>query len=335
MIGVSPGRVGSVGLARIRGGGVAALVAQYAVEQLRASQPGFGSPIDQSGKYNDPQLNTALFPPTWQASQTVAAGAYRAPTTMNGRLYKATAGGGGATGAAEPTWPTIIGGTVVDGALTWTCERGPWYTPASGERHITSIRQALLPASGAFIMPPINWDMASGDSLALSFKLSFPVTDIRTDTSATVISNFAFSPDVKGFRIIFDGAGFANFRFSVGDGSTVINSAFISSSFNRKPLDGNPRSVVMMVDGQTKTMFAWIDSVAILPSDMNSNPAGCPNNLSLSTVTGSTAGAANFLLGAAPSSSSIDFGVTKLDALVLPARGLPANRQALAEYLAA
>ena len=59
----------------------------------------------------------------WVASSTYPADAIRRPTQANrtGFVYKVTAGGGGAAGAVEPTWPEEVGVTVVDGGLTWTC----------------------------------------------------------------------------------------------------------------------------------------------------------------------------------------------------------------------
>lgn len=61
---------------------------------------------------------------SWVASTTYAANSIRIPTTANrnGYRYKVTAGGGGAAGSSEPTWPLGIGKTVTDGALTWTCD---------------------------------------------------------------------------------------------------------------------------------------------------------------------------------------------------------------------
>jgi hypothetical protein len=60
--------------------------------------------------------------PTWVAAAVHAANTFVVPTVANGFRYECTAaGGGGASAGAEPVWPTAIGGTVVDGALTWTC----------------------------------------------------------------------------------------------------------------------------------------------------------------------------------------------------------------------
>jgi hypothetical protein len=60
----------------------------------------------------------------WVASATYATNDIRIPTqaNRNGYRFKVTAGGGGAAGSTEPTWPQEIGATVTDGALTWTCE---------------------------------------------------------------------------------------------------------------------------------------------------------------------------------------------------------------------
>lgn len=67
----------------------------------------------------------------WAASTTYAANAIRKPSQphRNGYRYQVTAGGGGNSGASEPTWPQLLGATVTDGALTWTCAglEDTWY----------------------------------------------------------------------------------------------------------------------------------------------------------------------------------------------------------------
>lgn len=54
----------------------------------------------------------------WNASTVYALDAYAVPTVRNGHYYKVTVVG--TSGAAEPTWPTTSGATVVDGTVTWT-----------------------------------------------------------------------------------------------------------------------------------------------------------------------------------------------------------------------
>lgn len=54
-------------------------------------------------------------------SFTFAAGSMVSPTDPNGFAYVTAAGG--VSGTTEPTWPLTVGLTVVDGTVTWTCDR--------------------------------------------------------------------------------------------------------------------------------------------------------------------------------------------------------------------
>ncbi len=71
-----------------------------------------------------PLFGTATFLPkqSWQSGATYATGTYVIPQSgaQTGYIYCATTGG--AAAATPPTWPTAIGGTVIDGTVTWTCE---------------------------------------------------------------------------------------------------------------------------------------------------------------------------------------------------------------------
>ena len=54
----------------------------------------------------------------WAASTALTVGTRISPTTPTAYLYTASAG---TTGTTEPTWPTTVGGTVVNGGVTFTC----------------------------------------------------------------------------------------------------------------------------------------------------------------------------------------------------------------------
>lgn len=54
----------------------------------------------------------------WAATTAYTLGAFRRPTAANGRYYQVTVAGTSA--GSEPTWPTILGTSVVDGTVTWT-----------------------------------------------------------------------------------------------------------------------------------------------------------------------------------------------------------------------
>jgi hypothetical protein len=56
----------------------------------------------------------------WAATTTYATGAKVKANPDVGVYFRVTAGGGGNSGGSQPSWPTTIGATVTDGALTWT-----------------------------------------------------------------------------------------------------------------------------------------------------------------------------------------------------------------------
>lgn len=61
---------------------------------------------------------------TWSASTPIPSTGRIQPTPSNGYYYSANNSGSywaGTTGASQPTWPTTISSTVVDGTVTWTC----------------------------------------------------------------------------------------------------------------------------------------------------------------------------------------------------------------------
>ena len=307
---------------------------------LRAPQAGYAPPLDQSGKMNDPAVNTTLFPPTWQASTAVALNARRSPTTPNGIAYKCTTAG--TTGATEPTWPTTLGGTVTDGGAVWTAEMGPYPISASGVRHLASLESAALGgASGAYTCPLLPWDMAAGDSLIIRIRQSWHGdNDSRTNLSESpVIGNRHNSTNRKGFQIGATGGVLTDLRFFISDGTNTVGSGHVGDGlsgrpkFSRPPMDGAMRETLIMIDGPTKRGYAFADGVAYGQAEMYNGSNLSPHNLDLSAVTGSTLSPNALIIGSVPgSSTTYDFGLQMLDILVRPAASLPVDLQSIANF---
>lgn len=96
------------------------------------------------------------------------------PASANGFLYRATSSG--TTGAGLPTYPTIIGQTVADGGVTWTC-----YGIA-----ITVMLAANQPTWAAFSATGIRYlVLADRTTGVASTSPLVSVTDFVTDQSGT------------------------------------------------------------------------------------------------------------------------------------------------------
>jgi len=64
----------------------------------------------------------------WAAATAQAINRVVVPSIRNGYAYEATTAG--TSGASEPTWPLVIGNTVADGTVTWTCLEAAMWTPS-------------------------------------------------------------------------------------------------------------------------------------------------------------------------------------------------------------
>ena len=111
------------------------------------------------------------------------------PTTPNGYCYVCTTNG--TTGGSEPTWPTVIGTSVMDGSVQWTCQGltgGSWNTTQA-----TGVwPSGLFPGWNAFPIPGgantntsyDGWTMpgtaALFDSITLTSLLNDVVTPLQT-----------------------------------------------------------------------------------------------------------------------------------------------------------
>ena len=130
-----------------------------------------------------PGTNPILLTPTdistkWTAGGTAfSLGNIIEPTVANGYIYICTTAGTGAS-VTEPTWPTAISSTVIDGTAVWTC-----YAP----RHPTT-EIKLATTSGGLS------SATAGAALSLGTSLSSGVSNavniwIRVTNTITTINN--------------------------------------------------------------------------------------------------------------------------------------------------
>ncbi len=72
--------------------------------------------------------------PNWAVATALSLGASRRPTSPTGYRYQVTTAGT-THASTQPTWPTVIGSTVADGTVVWTC--------VAEERDVNEITLAL------------------------------------------------------------------------------------------------------------------------------------------------------------------------------------------------
>jgi hypothetical protein len=72
--------------------------------------------------------------PVWTTATALALGVSRRPTAPTGYRYQVTTAGT-THASTQPTWPTVIGSTVSDGTVVWTC--------VAEERDVNEITLAL------------------------------------------------------------------------------------------------------------------------------------------------------------------------------------------------
>jgi hypothetical protein len=68
----------------------------------------------------DGRIQVGFTPTAWEAVTAYGVGQKVVPTELNGFVYEATVAG--TSDAGEPTWPLVIGDTVVDDGVTWRAE---------------------------------------------------------------------------------------------------------------------------------------------------------------------------------------------------------------------
>lgn len=115
----------------------------------------FSKPIGTTGSTTH-RKNTGAT--TWTLSNAYTVGQAVIPTSANGYLYICTTAG--TSGSTQPTWPTIVGSTVVDGTAVWETAKIS-NTPAAQE--ILGVANDGTPANGA------------GNFTTISFQVECPL----------------------------------------------------------------------------------------------------------------------------------------------------------------
>lgn len=123
--------------------------------------------------------------PNWSAATALALGVSRRPTTPTGYRYKVTTAGT-THATTQPTWPTTIGSTVVDGTVTWTV--------VAEERNVNEITLAL--SSGG-----LNTNVA-GASLDIGTTIESGVANavaiyIRVENAISTVSSTIGQPELS------------------------------------------------------------------------------------------------------------------------------------------
>lgn len=102
--------------------------------------------------------STGLSPAaTWTANTGITSNQFIQPTTPNGFYYQANNTGvflAGTTGSSQPTWPTTINQTVVDGTVTWTCVA---QTQAGDNRNTPMFKLSRATHPGGAVLQNQSW----------------------------------------------------------------------------------------------------------------------------------------------------------------------------------
>lgn len=121
--------------------------------------------------------------PTWAATTAYSLGDRVEPTTPNTYVYEVTTAG--TSGGSEPTWPTVVGSTVVDGTVVWTC---------IAKRHeLTEIKLALTSGGLAGATPGAALDLGatinsgSANQVEIHIRVTNAVTTVTSNTGNEAI----------------------------------------------------------------------------------------------------------------------------------------------------
>jgi hypothetical protein len=107
---------------------------QYAANPHQSSVTITGNCIDFKNTFQELDVADIGFfgsANTWAATTAYALGAQVKPTVSNGLYYVCIVAG--TSGSTQPTWPTTLNATIVDGTCTWACQTTPSAIQIAGQ----------------------------------------------------------------------------------------------------------------------------------------------------------------------------------------------------------
>ena len=134
----------------------------------------------------------------WRATTVYAIDDLVVPTTRNAHRYRCT--GAGTSGAAEPSWPTGIASTVVDGTVTWTEDTPPTWVKntayALGDRVLPTTKNGhryVCTVAGRSENTEPTWPLTNGGTVIdreITWTEFGELADLRDNINALVYGTY-------------------------------------------------------------------------------------------------------------------------------------------------
>lgn len=305
------------------------LHAQYTVKtDVNGHVAGYGlasAPSDENGVQSTFIAMADTFAITlpshpWESTTAYSSGTYAKPSTGNGFVYKAL--NSGTSGASEPTWPVVEGGTVVDGGVTWEAvvpdEAVPFVVGNVDGQQTVGVNGALVvdgTITGTTIAAgTIGADKISVTNLAaLSANMgSITAGSLNINNKFTVASDGTADAraitirDTAGNIIMSSGGGIANIgdmawidqitaaNISTYIASAAIDTAYITDAAIETAKINNAAVSTLKVAGNAITVpiaatdTGWYDSSSggITPVSVSFNPESNPVYIEFHCIAG-------------------------------------------------
>lgn len=173
-------------------------------------------------------FNNLRYDNPWKASQSgVTVGTLCCPTTPAGIGFRCSAITTGITGGSEPTWPSILTNTVVDGGVTWIAQdvanpSGKAHTPTGQFGYVLTaddldgfrllaydLAKGICDEIG-FDSSAVRYHLIAGQSIATGgFSIiNYTTQDYDTDSAVTTGASWKYTvPAGKSGRFICSASG--------------------------------------------------------------------------------------------------------------------------------